>query len=292
MMLDDGVAVPPTEVNIMATLKTFLIGQRPGDLFIFVYAGHGEQTDCPDGTEQDGLDEGIITCDDPTNGYTIILDDVLHSYLVKPLAPGSRLVAFFDTCHSETLLGIYPVDSFCFHASDKGFRRSVRRLREITGFPAPREIEVAPGNPGTTRFCSGYCQRTNTGNRAPNVLCFSACKDSQRVFEGAEASMLHEVIHQLEIDPCPKLKKLMRALNKNAKDIHRSAMQELKDWKKKKEVKRNAKERGLAVEEDASESDTEINGDYEVSRWAPQISSMSPLVRLLSTYVASFVNGM
>ncbi|KAJ7662430.1 caspase domain-containing protein, partial [Mycena rosella] len=159
MMLDDGVGTQPTEVNIMSTLRTFLVGHHPGDLFVFVYAGHAKQTECLDGTEQDGLDEGIITCDDPTNGYTIILDDVLHNYLVKPLAPGSRLIVSTDLKHHR-------------------FRRSVRRLREITGFPGPRVTEAVPENTATTQFCSGYCQRINTGHRAPNVICFSACKDS------------------------------------------------------------------------------------------------------------------
>ncbi|KAJ7485930.1 caspase domain-containing protein [Mycena latifolia] len=270
IMLDDGVQQAPTKVNIMAQLKNFLGSQYAGDLFVFVYAGHAKQSICLDGSEEDGLDEGIITsddripCDDPTDGYTTILDDVLHDHLVKPLAPGCRLVAFFDTCHSETLLDLE--HHRCNRLSR--FRRTVRRLRELTGFPAPAPVVdiITPGRRIPTRFCSGYCKRVMTGNRTPNVVCFSACKDSQMVFEGSGESMLNEVINQLELDPSPTLKTLMRALSKNAKRICRSAREEARR-KKAQKAKRKAKKRELEVD---GESDAETV--YEVAGWAPQVS--------------------
>ncbi|KAF8205207.1 peptidase C14, caspase domain-containing protein [Mycena galopus ATCC 62051] len=98
MMLDDGVNLEPTKANIMAVLEGFLVGQHPGDLFVFVYAGHAKQSVCLDGSERDNLDESIMTCDERR-----ILDDDLNRYLVERLRPGSTLLAFFDACHSETL---------------------------------------------------------------------------------------------------------------------------------------------------------------------------------------------
>ncbi|KAJ7912980.1 peptidase C14, caspase domain-containing protein [Mycena leptocephala] len=178
MMLDDGVSTQPTKANIMASLKTFLLGQRPGDLFVFVYAGHATQAKCLDGTERDGLDEFIMTCDGTT-----ILDDVLHDYLVKPLAPSCRLVAFLDACHSETLLDLK--HHLCNRPGRS--RRTLRRLWELTGLPMP----------ASTQFCSGICPRVSNMSSNPNVICFSACKDSEEVFETDGRSMLDTVIKEL-----------------------------------------------------------------------------------------------
>ncbi|KAJ6586474.1 hypothetical protein DFH09DRAFT_1308497 [Mycena vulgaris] len=251
MMIDDGAGVDPTKANIMATLKTFLVGQATRRSM----RDMGSKPICLDGSEQDGLDEGIMTCDDTT-----ILDDVLHDHLVKPLAPGCRLVAFFDTCHSETLLDLR--HHRCNRLSH--FRRTVRRLRELTPFPE---------NTAKTRFCNGYCRRIKMSTTTPNVLCFSACKDSQRVFERSEESMLdsQEVIHQLDIEPSPTLKRLMRNLDRRAKAIYRQAKGMELSHKRAQEEKSKQKIQDHE-EGDESESDTDT-----VFKWAPQISSTVPL---------------
>ncbi|KAJ7078320.1 caspase domain-containing protein [Mycena belliarum] len=260
-LLDDGDAEPPTKSNIMAQLMTFLDGQRIGDLFVFVYAGHTTQADCIDGSEADGLDEMIITCD----GITI-LDDVLNEHLVKPLAPSSRLVAFLDTCHSETLLDL----AHCKCNRLNHFRRFVRRLREIVGFPVAAIVTEADlENKTTPRFCSGYCPRTGrvASDTSSNVICISACKDSQMVHEAAGESMLDEIIRQLQRDPAPRLKMLMRALTKSAKSIHHRAKKEAERIRAQKErVRKKAK---LGEHDDDSESNTEIC--VEVVEWAPQV---------------------
>ncbi|KAF7336160.1 Metacaspase type II [Mycena venus] len=254
MMLDDGVGIQPTKINIMATLRTFLVGQRPGDLFVFVFAGHAKQAICLDGTERDGMDESIITCDDSKDGYITILDDVLNDYLVKPLSPGCSLVAFLDACHSETLLDL---DHHVCNRPARG-RRMVRRLREFAGFPAPT---FTPGQITTaTRFCNGLCSRVDMPGLIPNVICFSACKDSETVFEAVGHSMLNTVIRVLEADPSPSLKTLRRTLNESAREIYHKA--------------RRSNQRANKVN-DSDESC--VDNLCEVKRWAPQISSMMPL---------------
>lgn len=66
--------------------------------------GHGGQTQDLDGDEDDGYDEVIYPVDFRTAGH--IVDDQMHDILVKPLAPGVRLTAIFDSCHSGSALDL------------------------------------------------------------------------------------------------------------------------------------------------------------------------------------------
>lgn len=67
-------------------------------------AGHGGQTKDLDGDEEDGYDEVIYPVDFRQVGH--ITDDEMHRILVKPLQPGTRLTAIFDSCHSGTALDL------------------------------------------------------------------------------------------------------------------------------------------------------------------------------------------
>lgn len=57
-----------------------------------------------DGDEDDGVDEVIYPVDHKEAGH--IVDDEMHSIMVKPLLPGVRLTAIFDSCHSGTALDL------------------------------------------------------------------------------------------------------------------------------------------------------------------------------------------
>lgn len=54
--------------------------------------------------EKDGKDETLVPSDFRTRGH--ITDDVLRKYLVDKLPYGSKLTAFFDCCHSGTVLDL------------------------------------------------------------------------------------------------------------------------------------------------------------------------------------------
>ncbi|KAJ7342483.1 caspase domain-containing protein [Mycena albidolilacea] len=250
IMLDDEGSIQPTKVNITAALQTFLLGQRPGDLFVFAYAGHAKQVICRDGSERDNMDESIITCDEleREDAFRTILDDVLHNYLVKPLAPGCTLVAFLDSCHSETLLDLK------HHVCNRPAlpRRILRRARELIGIPG---AAVATTAMRTNRFCSGFCPRINIPSATPKVICFSACKDSETIFEAEGYSMLNTIIGVLEKEPSPKLETLRSTLGKSAREIYRRA--------------RSSNQ--------GRRTDDEKEMQPGVVRWAPQISSMEPL---------------
>lgn len=73
-------------------------------LLTFFLLGHGGQTPDLDGDEDDGYDEVIYPVDFRTEGH--IVDDEMHRIMVKPLKPGVRLTAIFDSCHSGSALDL------------------------------------------------------------------------------------------------------------------------------------------------------------------------------------------
>ncbi|KAL0948041.1 hypothetical protein HGRIS_010666 [Hohenbuehelia grisea] len=108
----------PTSKNILRAIDKLVKGVRPDDQLFFFYSGHTTQKPNLDGSEEDGKDECKTPVFCEQSGYknspfpgilTLtgkIVDDELHRRLIKPLCPGSRLVAFLDSCHSETLLDL------------------------------------------------------------------------------------------------------------------------------------------------------------------------------------------
>jgi hypothetical protein len=66
--------------------------------------GHGGQTPDLDGDEDDGYDEVIYPVDFRSAGH--IVDDEMHRVMVRPLQPGVRLTAIFDSCHSGSALDL------------------------------------------------------------------------------------------------------------------------------------------------------------------------------------------
>lgn len=69
-----------------------------------ILAGHGGQTEDLDGDEDDGFDEVIYPVDYQRAGH--IVDDEIHYRVVRPLKPGVRLTAIFDSCHSATAMDL------------------------------------------------------------------------------------------------------------------------------------------------------------------------------------------
>lgn len=78
--------------------------RNPSGTFADRDVGHGGQTKDLDGDEEDGYDEVIYPVDFRQVGH--ITDDEMHRILVKPLQPGTRLTAIFDSCHSGTALDL------------------------------------------------------------------------------------------------------------------------------------------------------------------------------------------
>ncbi|KAG2136673.1 caspase domain-containing protein [Suillus clintonianus] len=91
----------PSRRNILAEIAKMVKNASANDQFFFYYSGHGNQVTCEHNTETDGKDELIYAY---TGHY--IMDNKLKKVLVKPLPPGSKLFALWDSCHSATILDL------------------------------------------------------------------------------------------------------------------------------------------------------------------------------------------
>jgi hypothetical protein len=94
----------PTKHNMLKAMHWLVKDARPNDSLFFHYSGHGGQTPDLDGDEDDGYDEVIYPVDFKRAGH--IVDDDMHNIMVRPLLPGVRLTAIFDSCHSGTALDL------------------------------------------------------------------------------------------------------------------------------------------------------------------------------------------
>ncbi|KAL6865547.1 Ca(2+)-dependent cysteine protease [Amphichorda felina] len=94
----------PTKANIIRAIGWLVRNAQPNDSLFLHYSGHGGQTEDLDGDEDDGYDEVIYPVDHQSEGH--IVDDDLHDLVVKPLQPGVRLTAIFDSCHSASVLDL------------------------------------------------------------------------------------------------------------------------------------------------------------------------------------------
>ncbi|KAJ8487374.1 hypothetical protein ONZ51_g4232 [Trametes cubensis] len=89
----------PTHKNIIRAMHWLVTGACAHDSLFFHYSGHGGQVKDKDGDEVDGYDE-----DYKASGC--IVDDLMHTIMVKRLPAGCRLTALFDSCHSGSVLDL------------------------------------------------------------------------------------------------------------------------------------------------------------------------------------------
>lgn len=94
----------PTRKNILAALTWLTANNKKGDVFFFLFSGHGSRQKDLKHIEEDGYNETILPCDHKTEGE--IIDDELHRYLIQPLNSGVKLIAVMDCCRSGTGLDL------------------------------------------------------------------------------------------------------------------------------------------------------------------------------------------
>ncbi|KAJ5917895.1 hypothetical protein N7454_010270 [Penicillium verhagenii] len=94
----------PTKQNILRAMQWLVKDAQPHDSLFVHFSGHGGRTPDLDGDEDDGFDDVIYPVDYRTVGH--IVDDDMHDIMVRPLRPGVRLTAIFDSCHSGTALDL------------------------------------------------------------------------------------------------------------------------------------------------------------------------------------------
>lgn len=94
----------PTKANILRAMHWLVKDAQPHDSLFIHFSGHGGRTPDLDGDEDDGFDDVIYPVDYQSAGH--IVDDDMHAIMVRPLRPGVRLTAIFDSCHSGTALDL------------------------------------------------------------------------------------------------------------------------------------------------------------------------------------------
>ena len=133
----------PTKANILKATAWLVNDARAGDTLFFMYSGHGGQLRDVSGDEDDGEDEVIFPIDFKQGNH--IIDDDLHTSMVKRIPDGCKLICLMDCCHSGTGL-------------DLPFTKSAY----VSKNRKPKENRI-----------------TQEGFSSGTTVCFSSCQDSE-----------------------------------------------------------------------------------------------------------------
>lgn len=180
----------PTRDNILRAMRWLVEGAQTNDSLFLHYSGHGGQTEDTNGDEEDGSDEVIYPVDYQRTSH--IVDDEIHDIVVRPLMPGVRLTALFDSCHSGTVLDLPYV------YSTKGVLKEPNLLKEAGSGLLSAVTSYASGDmSGVMSSVTGLFKSVTTGNgayertkqtkTAPcDAILISGCKDSQTSADAVE----------------------------------------------------------------------------------------------------------
>jgi len=174
----------PTKENIIRAMQWLVKDARPNDSLVFHYSGHGGITKDLDGDEDEGYDEVIYPVDFQQAGH--IVDDDMHAIMVRPLPPGCKLTALFDSCHSGTALDLP------FVYSTKGVVKEPNLWKDAGTDAFGAFMQYERGNIGgaissiggllkkVTNLSSSNRQQVINIKASPaDVISISGCKDDQ-----------------------------------------------------------------------------------------------------------------
>ncbi|KAI8391697.1 peptidase C14, caspase domain-containing protein [Radiomyces spectabilis] len=179
----------PTKQNMLNAMQWLVHDARPND------SGHGGRVEDQNGDEDDGWDETIYPVDHkmyPGNTGQIV-DDMMHDIMVRPLPPGCRLTAIFDSCHSGTALDLPYV------YSTQGVLKEQNLFKDAGSGLLNAGLAYATGNVGGALSSFMSIGKKVLGGRkvderikrfkssAADVVMFSGCKDEQTSADAFEA---------------------------------------------------------------------------------------------------------
>lgn len=184
----------PTKANMIRAMQWLVADARPNDCLFFHYSGHGGETRDLDGDEDDGMDEVVYPVDFEIAGH--IVDDMMHDIMVRPLPPGCRLTAFFDSCHSGTALDLP------FMYSTQGTLKEPNMAKDLGKSAMGALMSYDSGDifGAFNSLSSGFNRMMNGGsaNRErvrqmkaspADVISFSGCKDDQTSADASQGSI-------------------------------------------------------------------------------------------------------
>jgi len=194
---DGSVITAPTQIpsraNILAQLGSWLVaGAQPGDVLVFVYAGHG----CQVRTGYGQVDEALVPEDfgtvDAQGSPQLVMDDEVHA-LFSRLPAGCYLTVILDCCHGSHLLDV-PTS---IDTSEMPFRtlQGIERPREVSSRTAagwekaiiphaqarPRFVPTVDGGPRQKRTPEGAGAHVGrmTLDPAVTAFCFAASRTAE-----------------------------------------------------------------------------------------------------------------
>ncbi|KZV68177.1 hypothetical protein PENSPDRAFT_634692 [Peniophora sp. CONT] len=195
VMLTDDQQDPramPTKENILRAMQWLVSDAQPNDSLFFHYSGHGGQTKDLDGDEADGYDEVIYPVDFKQNSH--IVDDVMHDIMVRPLPPGCRLTAIFDSCHSGSALDLPYIYSTEGKVKEPNLAAEAGQglLGAVSSYARGDMSGVFSSVSGLFKTATGSDKRANekakrTKTSPADVISWSGCKDSQTSADAVEA---------------------------------------------------------------------------------------------------------
>ncbi|KAK2460320.1 hypothetical protein APHAL10511_007709 [Amanita phalloides] len=224
VLLRDDASNPaelPTRDNMLRAMQWLVKDARPNDSLFFHYSGHGGQTKDLDGDEDDGFDEVVYPMDFKTKSH--IVDDLLHDILVKPLPPGCRLTAIFDSCHSGSALDLPYIYSTEGKIKEPNLMAEAGQglMTTVTSYARGDVMGAVMGAFNLAKVASGRTRAQEAGRVSrttktspADAISWSGCKDSQTSADTQEAgkatgAMSFAFISALERNPHQSYQELL-----------------------------------------------------------------------------------
>jgi hypothetical protein len=209
---------------------------------------------------------------------TVVFDFDLKKWLVESLGPNSRLVAIIDACCSATVLNLEHhrcnrTGSITAKARNIG-RRFISESLGISVVPKSKSLfhhaSKAEASPGEVNLdvCTGLCPVSE--GKQSRVVCISACKDSESVFENKTGqSLIHSIVKLWDANPNPTYKELANAAQTDARDMRHELRKDYRHF-----LRQNVSWTGVLQNNPLSRW---IASRDFVRRWNMQISTPFPL---------------
>ncbi|BCR84630.1 caspase family protein [Aspergillus chevalieri] len=217
----------PTKANMLRAMQWLVRDAQPNDSLFIHFSGHGGRTPDLDGDEDDGYDDVIYPVDYRTAGH--IVDDDMHAIMVRPLRPGVRLTAIFDSCHSGTALDLPYVYSTQGVLKEPNLAKEAAQdlFSAITSYgngDLSSMAETAIGFFKKAAIGSSARERTVMTKTSPaDVVMFSGSKDTQTsadTFQDGEArgALSWAFIKSLERWPYQSYLQLLNTIRSELED--------------------------------------------------------------------------
>jgi hypothetical protein len=174
---------------VTAAITAAAKASKPGDIFLFTYAGHGGQITDFNGDEADGIDETLCLYDGQ------LIDDELY-VLWSAFPPDTRILVVSDCCHSGTNIRAQIVeDAAAANPPPTGRPRAMPRsvaARVVRRHRAFYEDRAAKADAAWR----GAATREMALPVSASVRLISACQDNQVAMDGLENGLFTSRLRQ------------------------------------------------------------------------------------------------